>query len=166
MGRKALKPQEIESRIGTNNPLVGESFKIIVRKMIEGGKYRQDGDVLIPLEVEVEKEDYVKVYVKPENRKIINALTDTSKRLYIWIMYNIEHGSDWIWINKKLFMSEVHISSLNTYKKAVEELARYNLIHFTAIKDVFWINPRLFFAGSRVNKYPKNVEYYEPKKEK
>ena len=80
-----------------------------------------------------------------------------AKSLYIHILYELEYGCDYIEINVKRYMKENNISSINTYKDAVKQLSRYLIIYPSVIKGVYWINPKLFFAGSRVNKYPKNV---------
>jgi hypothetical protein len=165
VGRKRIKPIDIEKRIGVNNPLAGIDFKIVVRSLPTGtwDKDKETG-ILTLHEQELEQCDFVKVYTNPEHRKIVCGLSDSAKRLFLWIVYEVEAGKDWVWINKKEFMKEVGITSINTYKKAMSELVRYGFIQLSLVGDVFWINPRLFFAGSRVNKYPNNVVEYEPKK--
>lgn len=159
---KCKKP-EIKDEDFLHNPLAGIDFKIIVNLRVVEGTFIKDGEELLPKEIELEKENITKVYTKPENRKVMIGLSAGSQRLFLWIAYELEHGRDYLWINKKRYMAESGITSINTYKRAIAELVRYNLIAVSLLKDVFWINPRLFFAGSRINKYPSHVEVYEPK---
>jgi hypothetical protein len=100
---------------------------------------------------------FTKVYCSPENRKIRNAFSLRAKEMYLWLLDEIEYGKDYIWINKDRYMKEMNISSMNTYKDALNELIRYGHLTETITKGVYWINPEFFFKGNRVTKYPKKV---------
>lgn len=166
-GRKKIKPDSevVEAKIGVN-PLAGTDFKILIRKLPTGSWDKDDTGILTPHEVDLEQDEFVKLYTKPENRKIVGSLSDAARKLFMWIAYEVETGKDWVWVNKRRFMDEVGVKSINTYKKAMSELVRYGFIQLSLVKDVFWINPKLLFAGSRINKYPDKVEVYEPKEKK
>ncbi|WP_233826736.1 hypothetical protein [Dyadobacter sp. CY312] len=69
-------------------------------------------------------------------------------------MQEIEFGQDIIWLNKN--REELDIS-LNTYKEAVTELIKKCFLNKTTVRDVYWANPYLFFAGDRIRKFPSCV---------
>ena len=153
----AMKKPIFEEEDLGGNPFVGGDFKVLVRSVLEGSKYVMSDDVLVPSEVEFEKEDYVKLYVKPEYRKMIGLLSNGGRSLLLWCIYELDSAKDYLWINKRRYMEEYDIKSVNTFKGSLSELVRMNVLSPTVKKGVYWINPRLFFHGSRVNKYPKNV---------
>jgi hypothetical protein len=72
-------------------------------------------------------------------------------------MFEIDAGEDYLWINRERCLTENDIS-LNTYKKAIDELIKNGLITYTTVKDIYWINPNFFFHGDRVRKYKDNVK--------
>lgn len=162
-----IRPIIDESKF-ISNPLAGADFKILINKLTDNNTFVNDGENWLPNELSLEKETITKLYVKAENRLIISKLSSKAQRLYIWLTYELEYSKDYLWINRKRYMSENDISSINTFKDAVEELCRYLIIYPTleGKKDFYWINPRLFFCGDRVKKYPNHVKQYEPKYER
>jgi hypothetical protein len=57
-------------------------------------------------------------------------------------------------------MEECRIKSVRTFVDAVKELCRYGLLSpCVNIKNVYFINPDMGFRGSRVKKYPKNLDF-------
>ena len=54
-------------------------------------------------------------------------------------------------------MRENFIKDIRTYEMAVAELTRYGFLAYTEFakqkEEVYWINPRYFFCGSRIGKY-------------
>jgi hypothetical protein len=154
---RVKKPAINEKKL-PQNPFANSLVIPVVGKILEN-HYKIDKDATkIPYEVELEYNPFVKVYSTKAHRLIVNHLQSCTKELMLWIMYSIEHGKDYIWINKKRYMEECSVS-LNTYKKALREMIRYGLLVPTGLYDnTYWINPDFFFKGSRVNKYPKNVQ--------
>lgn len=132
------------------------SLVIPVNELIYNDRYKREDDMLLPATQEVEATPFAKLYVTAERRKLVASLSASAKELYLWIMYEVDASEDALWINKTRFMEE-NSTSLNTYKKAVEELIRYAFIAYTVVKDVYWINPDFFFRGDRIKKYPKCV---------
>ncbi len=152
-----LKKPDVSSIADANNPLAGSDFKIPVHKRTDSKVFINQDGLNLPNEYEVEAEPITKIYKKHDNRKFVARLTTPAKSLYLHLLYEVEYGKDYLWINVSQYMEENLISSINTYKTAVAELVRYNVICPTLVKGVYWINPRLFFCGSRVKKYPKHV---------
>lgn len=138
------------------NPFT-ETLKIEVRKLVVPHCYKREGDLFIPLTKQLEKATITKFYNTAESRLLINKLPLRSKELLLWVMHEIEYGKDWIQINKERYMLECCITAIDTYKNAVKELVKYKLLNITVVKDVYWINPSLYFKGDRVEKYPYNV---------
>jgi hypothetical protein len=160
------KEPKINNADFVNNPLAGSDFKILITKFPDKDRLKLSDGIYVPVEVELERDEYCKVYTKSENRKIVAQLSPSAKSLFLWIVYELESGKDYLWVNKRRYMEENSVSSINTYKKAIAELARLTFICASVVKDVYWINPKLMFAGSRINKYPKNIELYKKQNQK
>lgn len=163
MSRKRIKPELTDEKMG-GNPLTDADFKIIVRKKTIKVTDKDGNKGVADIELEYEK--FTKLFTGSDKRKVLSQLSAPAKGLFLWLIYELESGKDYLWVNRERFMEETNINSVNTYKSGVAELVKKKLIAASLIKDVFWINPRLFFCGSRINKYPDNVEVYVPKKEK
>lgn len=161
MGRKRLKPEITEELLG-GNPLTATDFTIYVRKVKKSRKGTKGEHITVEEELEVEK--FVKVYAGAGNRTKMGELGVAAKHLFLWLIYELDSGHEYVWINIDRYMEEMEISSVNTYKTAIAELVRKRFMALSLIKDVYFINPRLFFCGSRVNKYRDNVREWESKK--
>ena len=142
------------------NPFTTNDFEISVNKLILKGVYKHDSDnTALPHEYQLEADTKISVYTHTDNRLMVARLNAGSKSLYLHIMYELESGVDYIEIMWKRYMKENNISSINTYKEALKYLIRYAIIApVYGVEGVYWINPRYFFAGSRVNKYPDKVK--------
>lgn len=153
---KTKKPEIDREKLGNNIFLT--NLKIPVNKLTLHGQYKadKDGDIL-PVEIELERDMSVRVYIDSARRKQMVALSARGKDLLLWLVYELEGGKDYIWINKDRYMNECGVKSYNTYKEAVNELVRNSFIQATTVSRVYWINPHLFFNGSRINAFPDNV---------
>lgn len=161
--KNKIKKPKIDPEKLKNNPLVNEDFRIVVNKMIDEKSFKREDDLLVHKDYEMEKESITKVYTLPLYRKLVSTLSPRAKSLFLWLLYEIESGKDYIWINKYRYMEENDISSINTYKESIVDLIVPNIICATIYPDVYWINPRYFFNGNRMNKYQDHVEIYKPK---
>jgi len=153
--RKVRTPELVDMGI---NPFNDRDFVITTNVARTRDKFVTDGGFLIPSYYDMENEHIVKVYTSVANRKIIALLSANSLRLFMWIIYEVKYGRDLIWINKKRYMEEAQISSRTTYARSVAELTRYELIKLSNEKEVYWINPRYFFKGSRLKKYSNKIK--------
>lgn len=151
---KYNKPDIIESKMG-KNPFIA-SLVIPVTKSIIPNTFKQEEGIWVSATTEYEKTPFVKLYRSKERRLIKAGLSGSALKLLEWIRDVIPHGQDYLWINKIMFMEETGMS-LNTYKKAIEELCMTCILNKVVKYDCYWINPDFFFFGSRVNKFPSNV---------
>mgnify|MGYP000887783626 CR=1 FL=1 len=160
-----MKKTEINPIDMLNNPLISQDFKVIVNRVKDKKSYKYDftDKLFINNQLIFEREQITKIYKKSDNRKLIGNLKPAAKELYLYLIYTIPYSQDWITINKSNYMKEFNVS-YNTYKQAIINLCE-NLILCPAIKykDTFFINPRLFFSGSRINYYPDNVIVHKSK---
>lgn len=152
--QKYKKPEINENKIGVNPFTV--SLVIQVNKNVIPNAFRQEDGVWIQATIEQEVTPFVKVYRTREHRLIISSLSGSAMKLLEWIRSVIPSGADYLWINKERFMEENNLS-LNTYKKALNELCLNAILNKVVNNDYYWINPNFFFFGSRVNKYPDRV---------
>ena len=153
---KAL--QEIDESKLLLNPFVN-NLQIEATKLTDTGKYVPDEDgTMLPCTVLVEKRQSTKIFYCSGCKDMIYNLSPGAKSLYLFVLYNLDSGQDWIQINIQWYMTKNNIKSINTYKEAVKELCRYLFLSQTVdYKDVYWINPMLFFSGNRITKYPTKV---------
>jgi len=152
-----MKQTKVDESKLKRNPF-SESLKIPVTRVVEPNKFVDKDGVLQPIEYYIEREESVKIYYADGSKKLIQGLSPAGKVLYLFILYHLENGKDWFVLNRPLFLSQTNTGSVNTLKKALIELQEETIISPTTQKDVYWINPKLFFCGNRAMKYKDNVE--------
>lgn len=159
-----MKKPIIDEKILGTTPFIN-LFNIPVNTIYFKNQYfkNKDGE-LETLKREVEQTPFIRMFINSDKRKIVNKLYPSTKDLYLWLLFTIESGKDYVWINKTRYMEETE-TSVNTYKKAITQLVTEHLLLTTNIKDVFWINPDMFFRGDRVKKYPQNILLLKSKEE-
>lgn len=163
MEDKLTITQIIEKEIGDNNPLVTKDFKIKVSNVVEWGKLVYEEDFLLPAEKQMDRGLVTRVYTSSSTRLKIGRLNTAAQSLFLWIVYELISGKDYVIVNKERYMKEGGITSVNTYKKGISDLVKEKFIALSLRKNVFWINPEYFFCGNRMAKYPDNILNYEPK---
>lgn len=162
--------KEIDRKELGSNPFVSGDFKVVVRKLLDFEKLKKDdeGDWL-PTENIMEQEKFVKIYTSDKRWKKsedvgIENLNEYGLGLFFWLMFRLKSGEDWVYLDKEDFMKDRGIGSINTFKKALTELLKKNIIcAIVGCRGYYWINPKFFFMGSRINAFPKNVVEYKPK---
>lgn len=146
------------------NPLVNHNFKIYVNKLTDKKTYSTTDGILLHKQYYFEIQPFTKIVKTPENRILIAGLTNAALKLFNWIQFEIITNQDFILINPDRCKTENKFKSNKTYYNALTELKKKEIIAPAQIKHVYFINPRLFFSGSRVKKYPQSVEVYKPTK--
>lgn len=146
---------EKKKKLGINPFTVSLEIPLTKTKMKDS--YVQDGEFLMPKEIEYEATSSTKVYTDKILKEITCSLHPSTCKLYLWVIHSVYKQEDMIYINKETVMKDLKIKSINTLKKAIDELVRYGFITASREKDIWWINPMYFFKGNRVNKYPKNL---------
>jgi len=161
---KNTESQNFDSSL-QNNPFTN-NLKIVVSKLEDKTTYQSTDGILLHKQYYFEREPYIKLYNNPIHRKLLANLSGNSIKLLFWIMYRIIRNQDYIKIDKTAYLKENKINSINTYKAAIKELQINLIICPAIIKDHYFINPCIFFAGNRIKNYPENVVIYTPKKPK
>ena len=146
----------LEIRLGIN-PLVGDDFVISVGRVVHKNGFKKDGAELVPFEYDMERDKKVSVYTHTSLRAAVSNLSGLGKSLFLWLLYEVDYGRDYIELNKGRYMLENGLKSEWSYRKGRNELIRCNIICSTVVRGVYWINPSYFFAGSRTKKYPSRV---------
>lgn len=141
-----------------NNPftvtLVVPATRIINGKQLVPN---EDG-VFLPHVVTIDKQSHTKVFHSKDNLSAVLNLSDCAKAMYLYIIYSLDAGKDYIPIEILPYMKKTGVKSRKTVNKAIAELKRYIFIMETEFDNVYWINPTYFFCGNRVNKYPHKVQ--------
>ncbi len=153
-----MKKQQIidESKLGLN-PLVN-NLQIEATKLTDINKFVLFEGVQVPVSTLIEKRQNTKLFYCSGCKDMVYNLSPGAKSLYLYVLYNLEGGQDWIQINVQWYMTKNSIKSINTYKEAAKELCRYLFLSKSVdYNDVYWINPMLFFSGNRIAKYSDKV---------
>lgn len=161
-----LRKSHIDENDLLLNPLIAEDFYIYVNKVKDKRSFTRDEEKIWDYTYNYfEREKITKVYTKTDNlTDKIAKLKTSGRELYLYLIYKIDLQHDWILIDKQHYMSLFNVS-YNTYKNAIINLCENLVICPTAkYKDVYFINPRLFFSGSRLRKYETQLKLYKPKK--
>lgn len=152
--KEKKKPDLSKESLGINP--FSEWLEVLVNKRVKS-TINKFGDEDIK-DIEFEATPYTKVFGVESARKQVCKLPIRSKELYLDIMHALVSSQDAIWIDRSDYMNRMRITSINTYKGAIAGLTMnaYIAKHDT-IREVFWINPKFFFRGSRLSKYPKRI---------
>lgn len=151
------KLQDIDESKLVLNPFVN-NLLIEATKLTETNKFVLSDGIQVPVTTLIEKRQNAKLFYCSGCKDMVYNLSPGAKSLYLFVLYNLESGQDWIQINVQWYMTKNSIKSINTYKEAAKELCRYLFLSQTVdYKDVYWINPMLFFSGNRIAKYPDKV---------
>lgn len=153
---KYKKPVIDESKLGLNPFLV--SLGIPVNKVKTEDRFTKDGDEWYKSNFEYDGDVYCKVFSDSARRLRMVGLSARGKDLLLWLVYEADKGKDWLWLNKERYMDECGITSMNTFRSAVNDLIRKGYIIKTVFTDYYWINPHLFFNGNRIKTFPENVK--------
>lgn len=163
------KLKDIDPALMANNPLA-QGFRFPVQRVTDKRYTVKEGE-LKHVEYYMETTQCVKLYYTPSVRDIngdikvygtIDTLAKLSmgaKNLLFYVITHLEVGQDWIRFNKDHYMKTYSVGSINSVRKAEKELCKLCLLyqHFE-YKDVYWINPKFFFSGSRANNFPECVD--------
>lgn len=152
MGRISLQPIKQELEL-IPNPLA-EHLKVKIKKRPIKNAIDQDGN---PITIEVEDFKAIKLFkAKSTKDAILQIKSSPTLRLYLLIIYNIQEKEDYIRLNPTLITKKLQISK-SALRNAIKELSSLNFIAKSTTQDYYWINPQIFFFGSRKNKYPNNT---------
>lgn len=140
------------------------TFKVPVNEIIKSDEFEKVEDeefsegLILNKTYYAERMQSTKIYYCVDCKEGIYNLSDKAQRMYLYILYNLKRGKDWIQINREYYMSKNNVKSINTFNGALKELVSEGFIATTAYKSVFWINPNLFFSGNRLAKFPNAIE--------
>ncbi len=153
------KLEQFDEKVLITNPFT-YTLSLAVTEVISNINYKKDPEdgLIVNASFYQEKVSSTRIYHCEDCKAFVYNLSDKAQRLYLFILYNIKTGKDYIQINDESYMAKNSIKSINTFRGARDELIRYNFILPTVYKSVFWINPNMFFNGNRLKKYPKNIE--------
>ena len=146
-----------ESRLN-NNPFT-ESLVIKVNERIDTKVTVKDEDGKdTPLIVPMEWTKATKVFHNPGAGDQVLELTAGGMRMYIYIIHKMESAQDWIRIMPENYAVKTGTGSMKSYTRAVNELIDAKYICLSPFKYTYYINPGRIYCGSRILKYPNNLQ--------
>lgn len=152
------KVEEIDEKKMGPNPF-SQELTVYANKVQDTGIWIIDeDDIKTPAHHLVERDKATRVYHTAGAKERVMALSAGALRMYVYIMHTLDGTKDYVRVTPETYNKKVEKGSLNTYKRAIEELIRYGYITLTIYKGVYWVNPGIMFAGNRINKYPDKVK--------
>lgn len=118
-----------------------------------------------PPTVYLEREEKVYFYTRRKKslRAKLGKLSGSAAQLLLWIICSINYGEDFIRFTDKEFLDDTGVSYY-TLRNAKKELIENDIIaKFESRSKFYWINPSVIFKGSRVKKFPDNINIYRSK---
>lgn len=101
---------------------------------------------------------FCKIFEYPGDREEILRYPMRTKELLWYIVQSVNSGEDFVWIDRKSYMLNMGINSINTFKSAIKPLMETWIIKMDGVKDVYWINPARIFKGSRTHKFKDKLD--------
>lgn len=140
------------------NPFA-KSLHIRVTKIADGKRFKLDADgVMMPDSYLLDRAVKASIYYVQDMRKAVAALSPVAKSLYLYLIYSLKSGIDYVPIDVAAFKDENGIKSMTSVSLAKKELMESNFIVKSSVQSVYFINPEVMFCGSRPDKYPDRVE--------
>lgn len=82
---------------------------------------------------------------------LFGSLTQKGRDLYLYIMYHLPEGKDYITLRISDVRANTGISR-NSIVSALKDLKALNIISSKS-QSVYWVNPHYFFCGNRIKFY-------------
>jgi hypothetical protein len=171
LGRKRLTPEDFDGSLLKKNPFTENfSFPVFEKKSTQQLFEGHEGEMMTQTEYEVKKsmlievQRYAKVFDNKISRERLEKTSDRARTLWLYIVYGIRSGEDFIIVNQKNLLERWGLA-YHSYRRAVSDLVDAGVIQYTNYSNVYWINPAVFFKGSRIRKYPDCVVMVEKKEQ-
>ena len=170
MAKKLFSDQELERwSIYWGNPLANPGImkgSLAPNKLV-GDVRIGDGEDMVEIEGKMilESQEYARLFMSFENRNLLSSLSPRGTHLLFWLMNKVVKGHDLILIDRHQYMKDSNISRQETYMNAVADLVMAKVLNKAPrFTDLYFINPHIFFKGSRLMKYkselkPDNIRY-------
>lgn len=169
---KQQRAAEIEARLPEN--LFLRALRIPATKGIghaQFGKPQRTKDGFAAMnENIIDRSPHGKIFYDSGAEKRVMDLSRPASKLFLYILYNIQSGKDYIDLGSRKCSKKTGIKSRTTLSNAKEELAKSEFITPTTVQSIYFINPAAFFSGSRVDKFRDHIDivhdYNEAEKHK
>ena len=111
--------------------------------------YKIENDELFLIsKKEVETEDFVKIFIK--TLKVFFDLQPASIKLFCYIATELDY-KDKVYLSPKKSLKYMGYDSESSYRRAVNELIKNNIIANSDETNWYWVNPAIFYKGSRIS---------------
>jgi hypothetical protein len=88
---------------------------------------------------------------------VMRVLTGSSPSLVFYILAHLGYESQRIELEEEKVCEACDFSPA-TFRRALDQLKTLSILVKSKRKDTYWINPSLFFRGSRIKVFPNNVK--------
>lgn len=151
--RPSKKPVITDDNIGINPFALNLIIPVNRRYKDVKNKFGDDDK----LEFSYEATKFCRVFDAFEHRDDAVRLPIRCKELMYYIIHSMETGKDYVYIEKEVYMANMGIKSVNTFKGAIKGVVNRYIIPHETIKGVYWVNPMYLFKGDRISKFPNRV---------
>ena len=133
---------------GQNPLLRGLKIPVQRRQRFRSANMAGGGSVRMVSDTRVDVEPYIKVYVPMLD--LIAKMSDPGRKVLSAVMRKLEPHSDVVVLTLREFVEITGVNSASTMSKGVDNLEELGVICRTGRRGRYYINPCLFFNGSRL----------------
>ena len=92
--------------------------------------------------------EFVKIFIK--TLKVFFDLQPASIKLFCYIATELDY-KDKVYLSPKKSLKYMGYDSESSYRRAVNELIKNNIIANSDETNWYWVNPAIFYKGSRIS---------------
>lgn len=90
--------------------------------------------------------------------QVVTKFSGSTHLVFFYVLAHLSDNSEVIQLLENKVTFECGISS-STYRRALEQLKELNVLVKKRVKNMYWINPALFFRGQRYRSFPNSIYY-------
>jgi Firmicute plasmid replication protein (RepL) len=93
--------------------------------------------------------------------QVVTKFSGSTHLLFFYVLAHLGDGSESIQLLENKVTFECGISK-STFRRSLEQLKELNILRRKRMKNMYWINPGMFFRGQRYKNFPNSI-YYQSK---
>lgn len=156
---KELRTLELNDLVlRLENPYL-EDLEFRAVEVIEVDRFVDKDTVVVDKEYSYDLDRKVSLFQNKLNRMLFGSMTYSEMKLFLYICMVLKHNDTYVFINHRLVKEDLlDDKGFGNYslRGGIKKLISRNIIRETGVKDFYWINPKVFFAGNRVEVFKDN----------
>ena len=91
--------------------------------------------------------------------QVVTKFSGSTHLVFFYVLAHLSDGAEGIQLLENKVTFECGISK-STFRRAMAQLEDLHVLKRKRVKNMYWINPALFFRGQRYKSFPSSI-YYE-----